>query len=150
MSIDVASVKSPEVAASAGIRDRIVCFVNDELSAHALRKGLEGSNVKVWRGTIRNAIRMLETDTELLALVADISGIDDPFTELERLSRVCPADVRVAVIGDNSDIAFYRALMDLGLSEYLQKPLTRNIVQTQLRPRLIAQGRPIRSIVAGM
>jgi pilus assembly protein CpaE len=48
--------------------------------------------------------------------------------------------VRVAVVGDNKDIAFYRALMDLGLSEYLQKPLTRNIVQTQLRPKLTAEG----------
>jgi pilus assembly protein CpaE len=140
MSINVASVKSPEVAPSTVIRDRIVCFVSDELSAHALMKGLEGSNLVVKRGTIRNAIRMLETDTELLALVADISGIDDPFSELERLSRVCPADVRVAVIGDNKDIAFYRALMDLGLSEYMQKPLTRNIVQSQLRPRLTAAG----------
>jgi pilus assembly protein CpaE len=140
MSVDVASVKSPEVASSTVIRDRIVCFVNDELSAHALMKGLEGCNLVVKRGTIRNAIRMLETDTELLALVADISGIDDPFSDLEKLSRVCPADVRVAVVGDNKDIAFYRALMDLGLSEYLQKPLTRNIVQTQLRPKLTAEG----------
>jgi pilus assembly protein CpaE len=48
--------------------------------------------------------------------------------------------VRVAVVGDNKDIAFYRALMDLGLSEYLQKPLTRNIVQTQLRPKLTTEG----------
>ena len=29
---------------------------------------------------------MLETDTDLFALVTDISGIDDPFTELERLA----------------------------------------------------------------
>jgi pilus assembly protein CpaE len=69
----------------------------------------------------------------------DISEIDDPLTELERLSRVCPADVRVAVIGDNNDIAFYRALMDLGLSEYLPKPLTRDAVQIQLRPKLLGE-----------
>jgi pilus assembly protein CpaE len=133
----IAQVNAPEAAPSSLIRDRIVCFVNDDLSADALLKGLEGCNIEVKRGTIRNAIRMLETDTELLALVADISDIDDPFAELEGLSRVCPADVRVALIGDNKDIAFYRALMDLGLSEYLPKPLTRNIVQTQLHRRLI-------------
>ena len=85
---------------------------------------------------------MLETDTELLALVADISEIDDPITELERLSRVCPADVRVALIGDSTDIAFYRALMELGLSEYLPKPLTRDMVQTQLRPKLLGDVAP--------
>src|SRR5712672_3892954 len=133
----MAVVSPPEEAASLVTRNRIVCFVNDELSAAALRKGLEGSNLEVKRGTIRNAIRMLETDTELFALVADISGIDDPVTELERLSRVCPADVRVALIGESTDISFYRALMDLGLKEYLPKPLTRDLVQTQFRPKLI-------------
>ncbi|WP_294539707.1 AAA family ATPase [uncultured Rhodoblastus sp.] len=142
MTINVAPVKPPEAAPSSLIRDRIVCFVNDDLSADALLKGLEGCNIEIKRGTIRNAIHMLETDTELLALVADISEVDDPFAQLEGLSRVCPADVRVALIGDNKEIAFYRALMDLGLSEYLPKPLTRNIVQTQLRRRLIDEAAP--------
>ena len=128
----------------------MVCFVNDDLSAAALRKGLEGGNLEVRRGTIRNAIRMLETDTEFLALVADISDIGDPFTELERLSRVCPADVRVAVIGENTEIVFYRVLMDLGLSEYLPKPLTRDLVQTQLSPKLLGDVAPDPTDAAGM
>src|SRR4029079_12889542 len=96
----IAVTRSPEVV-SAMSRDRIVCFVNDEISAIALRKGLEGGNLSVRRGTIRTAIRMLETDTNLFALLADISGIDDPFTELERLASVCPPDVRVALIGES-------------------------------------------------
>src|SRR3954453_13221791 len=130
-------VSPPEETTPVVTCDRIVCFVNDDLSAAALRKGLEGSNLEVKRGTIRNAIRMLETDTELFALIADISGIDDPIIELERLSRVCPADVRVALIGESTDIPFYRALMELGLSEYLPRPLTRDIVQNQLRSKLL-------------
>ena len=94
--MNMAVINPPEAAASVVTRNRIVCFVNDELSAAALRKGLEGGNLSIRRGTIRNAIRMLETDTDLFALVADISGIDDPFAELERLAGVCPPDVRVA------------------------------------------------------
>src|SRR4249920_1679780 len=135
MNANIAVVSPPEEITSVVTRNRIVCFVNDDLSAAALRTGLEGSNLAVKHGTIRNVIRMLETDTELFALVADISGIDDPFIELERLSRVCPPDVRVALIGESTDIPFYRALMELGLSEYLPKPLTRDIVQNQLRPK---------------
>src|ERR1700756_5273711 len=110
-----------EEATSSVARNRIACFVSDDLSAAALRKGLEGANIEVKRGTIRNAIRMLETDTELFALVADISGIDDPFIELERLSRVCPPDVRVALIGESKEITFYRELMEIGLTEYLPR-----------------------------
>src|SRR3954471_7373844 len=135
--MNMAVVNPPQEAASLITRNRIVCFVNDELSAAALRKGLEGSNLSIKRGTIRNAIRMLETDTDLFALVVDISGIDDPFTELERLSGVCPPDVRVAVIGESREITFYRELMALGLTEYLPRPLTRDMVLDQLRPKLL-------------
>src|SRR5260221_7107092 len=99
-------VSPPEETPSVVTRNQIVCFVNDELSAAALRKGLEGSNLLIRRGTIRNAMRMLETDTDLSALVADISGIDDPFTELERLASVCPPDVHVALIGESREIIF--------------------------------------------
>src|SRR6516164_5583462 len=112
MSANLAVVSPPKETTSVVTRNRIVCFVNDDLSAAALRKGLEGANLEVKRGTIRNAIRLLEADTELLALVVDISQIADPLTELERLSRVCPADVKVAVVGESSDIQFYRALME--------------------------------------
>jgi pilus assembly protein CpaE len=133
----MAVLTPPEETTPVATRSRIVCFVNDELSAAALRKGLEGSNLAIRQGTIRHAIRMLESDTGIFALVADISGIDDPFTELERLARVCPPDVRVALIGESREITFYRELMGLGLTEYLPRPLTRDMVLDQLRPKLL-------------
>ncbi|WP_025031909.1 AAA family ATPase [Bradyrhizobium sp. DOA9] len=135
--MNMALVTPPQETTSLVARNRIVCFVNDEISAGALSKGLEGSNLSIKHGSIRNAIKMLETDTDLFALVTDISGIDDPFPELERLAGVCPPDVRVALVGDNREITFYRHLMDLGLTEYLPKPLTRDVVLDQLRPKLL-------------
>ncbi|MBW7961458.1 pilus assembly protein CpaE [Bradyrhizobium sp. BR 10261] len=140
--MNIAIATPPEEATSIVARNRIVCFVNDEISAAALRKGLEGANLSIRRGTIRNAIRMLESDTDLCALVTDISGIDDPFTELERLAGVCPPDVRVAVIGENREITFYRELLELGLAEYLPRPLTRDLVLDQLRPKLLGDVAP--------
>lgn len=141
--MNIAAVMGPpEEVASVVMRNRVVCFVNDELSAGALRKGLEGANLTIRRGSIRSAIKMLETDTELFALVTDISGIDDPFAELDRLASVCPPDVRVALIGDNREITFYRQLMDLGLTEYLPAPLTRDMVLDQLRPKLLGDVTP--------
>ncbi|MBR1126670.1 AAA family ATPase [Bradyrhizobium iriomotense] len=135
--MNMAVITPPQETTSVLTRNRIVCFVNDEISAGALSKGLEGTNLTVRHGTIRSAIKMLETDTDLFALVTDISGIDDPFPELERLAGVCPPDVRVALVGDNREITFYRQLMDLGLTEYLPKPLTRDVVLDQLRPKLL-------------
>jgi pilus assembly protein CpaE len=135
--MNMAVAGQPEEVTSVITRNRLVCFVDDELSAAALRKGLEGSNLSIRRGTIRNAIRMLETDTEIFALVTDISGIDDPFAELDRLASVCPPDVKVALIGESREINFYREIMELGLTEYLPKPLTRDMVLDQLRPKLL-------------
>ncbi|OMI12149.1 pilus assembly protein CpaE [Bradyrhizobium brasilense] len=140
--MNMAVVDHPEETASLVARNRIVCFVSDELSAAALRKGLDGSNLVIRRGTIRHATRMLETDTDLYALVTDISGIDDPFTELERLASVCPPDVKVALIGENREITFYRELMEIGLTEYLPTPITRDIVLDQLRPKLLGEVAP--------
>ncbi|WP_246786635.1 AAA family ATPase [Bradyrhizobium sp. USDA 3458] len=139
--MNMAMLDPPE-AVSVVARDRIVCVVNDELSAAALRKGLDGGNLSIKRGTIRNAIKMLETDTDLSALVTDISGIEDPFADLERLASVCPPDVRVALVGESREITFFRELMDLGLTEYLPKPITRDMVLDQLRPKLIGEAVP--------
>ena len=44
MSVNIAAVSPPDDKPSAVIRNRVVCFVNDDLSAAALRTGLEGSN----------------------------------------------------------------------------------------------------------
>src|SRR5437660_11416324 len=136
----MAVVSPAEESPSVATRNQIVCFVNDDLSAAALRKGLEGSNLSIRRGTIRHAIRMLETDAELHALVTDISGIDDPFTELERLAGVCPPDVRVALIGESREITFYRELMEIGVTQYVPRPLTRELVLNELLPQLRVDG----------
>src|SRR4051794_19063161 len=85
------------------IRNRIIAFVNDDISAAALRTGMEGTNIEVNRGDIHNVIRFLERDTDVMAIVADISDMDDPIGALEAMARVCPSDVLVALIGDNVD-----------------------------------------------
>jgi pilus assembly protein CpaE len=123
-----------------GIRRRIVGFIEDDASAVALQTGLAGSDqvVEIKRGNIHNAIRFLEKDTKLEGIVVDIGNADEPIAALEALARVCPPDVLVMVVGDNTDIAFYRMLVNgMGVTEYLPKPLTRDSVQTLLWPRLM-------------
>ncbi len=124
---------------SVGLRRRIVAFIDDDVSAAALQTGLEQieQKLEIKHGTLQNAVRFLQKDTDLTALVVDVSGIDDPVASLEALSRVCPPDVVVTVIGESTDIGFYRLLVNsMGVTEYLPKPLTRDAVQTLLRPHL--------------
>jgi pilus assembly protein CpaE len=135
---------APVVQTSAITRNRIAAFVGDDITAAALRTGLDdvSQTFDLKRGDIFSAIKLLKDNTELHSVIVDISNVEDPFSALEDLSRVCPADVPVAVIGDRTDLAFYRAIMDLGVLEYLAKPMTRDAVQTILRPKLFGDALP--------
>jgi pilus assembly protein CpaE len=121
----------------------VVAFVSDEESATALRQGLaphEGS-VNVTIGNIRHAIRHLERTSVSGMLIVDVEGIEHPEGVLDDLARVCPPDTQVVVVGDNTEIRFYRRLVgDLGVTEYLPKPLTRESVQ-QLFSQYLSGGR---------
>ena len=87
-----------EETASITARRPIVAFVNDDVSASALRTGLEGTEheFETKRGDIRNLIRLMQSETEFHSVIADISGVPDPLDALEDLRRVCPPDVMVA------------------------------------------------------
>lgn len=118
---------------------RIAAFVADETSEAALRTGLSGigRDLVLRRGNILLAIRSLEKDNAPDAIVVDISGVDDPMSALERLSQVCPPNVTVVVVGEVTDIGFYRLLVnDLGCAEYLPKPITRDAVERLLSQHL--------------
>ena len=118
---------------------KVVAFVDDEVTASALRTGLAvlGTELDLRRGTIHQAVRYFERDAPGQAIIVDIAGEQNPQGVLDNLARVCPPDVRVFVIGDNTEISFYRLLVqDLGVSEYLPKPLTRDVVQRLLLSHL--------------
>jgi pilus assembly protein CpaE len=121
---------APTIALEA--EKNVVAFVSDEDSATALRQGLapyEGS-VSVAIGNIRNAIRHLEKTSISGMLIVDIEGIENPEGVLDELAGVCPPDTQVVVVGTQTDIRFYRRLVgELGVTEYLPKPLTRDSVQ---------------------
>ncbi len=126
----------------------VLAFIVDNESIETLRQGLQSlGDVDLRRGSVRQAIKHLETERPPHAVIVDISGADNAQAVLDDLARVCPPDVQVFVVGDNTDITFYRRLVDdLGVSEYLPKPLTRDAVQRQLlhrlRPDAINPGAP--------
>lgn len=131
--------QTTEVSADRLAQQRIVAFVTDDASAAALRAGLLNlaEEVEVRRGTLQQAIRALEKEAPPPTIVVDIDSTPDPQFALEDLARVCPPDVKVIVIGEISDIGFYRILInELAVTEYVHKPLTRDNVQRLLLPHL--------------
>jgi pilus assembly protein CpaE len=81
--------------------------------------------------------------------LVDVSGYDDPIGMLDALAGVCAPDTKVLVIGDRTDIEFYREVTrHLGVNEYLTKPLTRDGVSTLVGP-YIAGAEPARAASRG-
>ena len=123
--------------APAGDRPGFVAFVDDEASEAALRGGLAeiAAGLQVRRGGVRAAAKALEREPTPRVLLVDVSGVPDPVAALEGLASVCMPDVRVLVIGETADIGLYRQLTrELGVAEYLHKPLTRGTVAQLFGP----------------
>jgi pilus assembly protein CpaE len=69
-------------------------------------------------------------------LIVDISGIDLPLSQIHTLADVCEPGTNVVVIGDHNDVGLYRDLVDAGVSNYIVKPLTRELLTRALTPRV--------------
>jgi pilus assembly protein CpaE len=117
----------------------LLAFVSDDDTETALRGGLLNTvdGVEIHRGTILHAIKYLAKEPTPRALIVDIADVPHPLEELENLARVCTPDVRVLVVGDDSDVGFYRELVrNMGVAEYVHKPLTRDHVNRLLVPHI--------------
>lgn len=131
---------APQASAAAADRAPLVAFVTDAESDAVLRETLLaelGEGAEVRRGDVLAATRALKRSTTPLALIVDVTGVDQPLSALEELALVVEPDVRVLVIGERQDAAFYRQLTrGLGVLEYLFKPLTQEMVARHLLPYL--------------
>ena len=130
----------PASLSSGATSTTVLAIVGDEQSESALRSSLRDftDSLRVRRGTINMAISVLEKEAVDGVLIVDVSGSSEPMRDLDNLARVCRPNLRVLVVGDNTDISFYRALVnDLGVAEYLPKPLTRGSVTRLFGPHIV-------------
>ncbi len=137
LSSDAAPAAPPAASELAG-PGRTIAFVADDESANALRLGLIAAipDLDIRRGTVRHAIRFFEKETAQTAIV-DVSGVPEAASALDSLARLCPPELKMLVIGETTEIGFYRLLVsELGVAEYLHKPLSRDAVQRLLLPHL--------------
>lgn len=90
-------------------------YVSQRMLPHAL----------VQQGGIAEAVQLLKKmERAPVQLVVDVSGLDTPLSELEKLANVCDPSVSVYVLGNRNDVGLYRSLLQLGIRDYLVKPLT--------------------------
>jgi pilus assembly protein CpaE len=74
-------------------------------------------------GGVREARQALAEAPASGVLLVDLSEATDPVAEMHLLAEVCEPGVRVLAVGEANDVALYRALLRMGVSDYLVKPL---------------------------
>jgi pilus assembly protein CpaE len=131
-----------------------MAFVLDgqsETSLNSCLSLLSISNATIKRGGIARAIEYLGTERSPETIIVDISAADMPASQMHDLAELCEPGVTVIAIGDRNDIGLYRDLVRAGVSEYIVKPVTVQLLAKTLSSAPSApEGSPISRKVGKM
>lgn len=120
------------IRASPGMKAEVVAFVGDDVDMGSLGQMLDPhsghSRPMVSPGGVAAAIAALPSMSAPRVLLVDLSGLTSPLDEIDRLADVCDPDTQVVAIGDHNDVRLYRELIDIGLADYLVKPLDQGLI----------------------
>jgi pilus assembly protein CpaE len=116
----------------------LLAFVTDAPTEMAVSDGAATLGIapfRVIRGGIDKAIQHLSAERSPGILVVDVSGCDFPVSRVFDLADVCEPAVTVIAIGDSNDVALYRQLIQAGVTEYIFKPVTPQLLARAVSER---------------
>jgi pilus assembly protein CpaE len=116
---------APKLAAG---RLPLMAFVDAETERVLQEASVLLGRCAIMRGGISKAIEYLSEQRSPQLLLVDISGVDLPLPLIHQLAEVCEPGTNVVTIGDENDVALYRDLIEAGVSNYIVKPLTREML----------------------
>ena len=134
-----ATTIEPVLRIAAG-RLPVLAFVDADTERLLQDSSLLSGRNQVIRGGITKAIEYLSEQRSPHLLLVDISGVELPLSKVQMLADVCEPGTNVVAIGDHNDVALYRDLQDAGVSNYLVKPLTRDLLARALVPKSNGSG----------
>ncbi len=107
-------------------REPFVAFVSDKetkaiVGAVANKKGWQSNRVVVT--PFSKVVAVLANSPTPEVLIIDVSGEADPLVAINQLADVCDAGTRVIAIGGINDVRLFRNLVELGVTDYLVKPV---------------------------
>jgi pilus assembly protein CpaE len=113
----------------------LLAFVDSETERVLQESAALIGRCVIMRGAIKNAIGYLNEQRSPHLLIVDISGADMPLSRIQELADVCEPGTNVVALGDQNDVSLYRDLVEIGVSNYIVKPLTRELLVKALAPR---------------
>lgn len=121
---------------------RIAAYLADAATEAQVRElveewGYDAAFVK--RGGVPEARRDYAGGEMPPLLIVDISAAALPLSDLQALADICPPQVNVIALGERDTVGLYRDLLEIGVSDYLVKPVPAELLYRAVR-RASGQG----------
>lgn len=132
--MSMTTTKEPDVRAGDEM-SRLHAFVRDDETRRVVDQvigDLMITNAAVHRGGVAEAITFLGASRSPRLLIVDISAVDLPLSAINELAEVCEPGVAVVAIGERNDVGLFRDLISRGITDYLVKPITPELLQRAL------------------
>ena len=112
-------------SAPAAVSRPFMGFVTDEVTRSQLERAAQDAGFvgEVYVGGTDDALATLAEVVPARFLVLDLADRADLIAAINAFAEVCQPDTRVLVLGAVNDVEVYRALVELGVSDYLAKPV---------------------------
>ena len=113
----------------------LVAYIEDEGSRDAISlalKELSFTNFQVFSGSAKTAATNLIRLGNPKLLIVDVSSSTLPLSDISELAEVCEAGTKVIVIGSRNDVSLFRQLIQMGICDYLVKPVNTGLVKKSL------------------
>lgn len=113
----------------------LLAFAADDASRRVIRSvseemGLADADVKA--GKVRDAVKHLHGEPSPRILLVDVDDSDFPISDMSRLAEVCEPATQVVVLGQRADVGVFRELIQMGVVDYLVKPITPDLLRRAL------------------
>ncbi len=112
-----------------------LAFVTDKETESILREinlaHLE-LKIEIRQGNLKEATSYLKAHRSPRILIIDISTSELPLTEIHNLGEACEPGLDVIVLGLKNDVGLFRQLLNMGIRDYIVKPITGMLIQKSI------------------
>lgn len=109
----------------------IIAFIEDKANKEII-DSLSGKSsdlsLEVYKGGIKQAIQHLRSHPSPQILLVDISKSELAISDMQELADACEPGIEVICIGEKNEVSLFRSLIDLGVQDYIVKPLTLSLL----------------------
>lgn len=115
---------------NADLPHNLVAYVGDPVSEQVILDVIKSKNIAyadVYQGNLKDALDFVSNNRTPKVLLVDISASELPIGEIKKIQERSAPNLNMIAIGSRNEVGVFRDLMNIGVSDYLVKPLNETI-----------------------